>query len=134
MGIDSVIEILIGNGASRMANTDASTAARKVGENLVKSALILQAIFFIIFIGLGIYFQRACQKRRVLKNNLRNVLYVMYASSLLIIVRCIYRIVEFFQGFTGEIYGTEWCKSSVARFEGSMLSRTLKTFGYLKRR
>jgi len=35
------------------------------------------------------------------------VLYVLYASSFLISVRCIYRVVEFFEGVTGPIYRTE---------------------------
>ena len=35
------------------------------------------------------------------------IVYVPYASSFLISVRCIYRIVEFFEGVTGTIYRTE---------------------------
>lgn len=108
LGIDSLIEILIGNGASRMANTSASPHFRQIGEDLTKSALILQAIFFIVFIAIGVRFQSACRKQGILNKNLNTVLYVMYASCLLILVRCIYRIVEFFQGYTGEIYDTEW--------------------------
>lgn len=35
------------------------------------------------------------------------IVYVLYASSFLISVRCIYRVVEFFEGVTGIIYRTE---------------------------
>lgn len=108
LGVDFIIEILIGQGASRMANTTQSDHFRKVGEDLVKSALILQCIFFLVFIQFGVQFQIACSKKGVLKKNLRTVLYVMYASAALITIRCIYRIVEFFEGYTGEIYDTEW--------------------------
>ncbi|KAF2097132.1 hypothetical protein NA57DRAFT_77387 [Rhizodiscina lignyota] len=108
LGIDSLIEILIGNGASRMANTSAPPHFRQVGEDLTKSALIIQAVFFIVFIVIGLRFQHACRKKNILNKNLNTVLYVMYASCLLITARCIYRIVEFFQGYTGEIYDTEW--------------------------
>lgn len=108
LGIDAVIEILIGNGAARMANTSESRAFRKVGEDLVKSALILQAVFFVIFIVIGVRFQYACNKKGILQPNLKKVLLVMYASCLLITARCIYRIVEFFEGFEGTIYTTEW--------------------------
>lgn len=108
LGIDIVIEILIGQGASRLANTEASPQFRQVGEDLVKVALILQAIFFIIFILIGVRFQHACRKEGILNPKLNTVLYVMYASCLLITTRCVYRIVEFFQGYDGEIYDTEW--------------------------
>ena len=108
LGVDSIIEILIGNGASRMANTSASPRTREVGEDMVKTALIIQAVFFIVFILIGLRFQYACRKKGILNKNLNTVLYVMYASCLFVTTRCIYRIVEFFQGFTGEIYDTEW--------------------------
>ena len=35
------------------------------------------------------------------------IVYVLYASSFLISVRCIYRVVEYFEGVTGTIYRTE---------------------------
>lgn len=108
LGIDGLIEILIGNGASRLANTEATPKFRQVGEDLVKVALILQAVFFIIFILIGVRFQWACKKKGILNPNLNKVLLVMYTSCILITIRCIYRIVEFFQGYDGEIYDTEW--------------------------
>lgn len=108
LGIDIVIEILIGQGASRLANTSASPHFRQVGEDLVKVALILQAVLFVVFILIGVRFQQACRKQGIHKPNLNTVLYVMYTSCALITARCVYRIVEFFMGYDGEIYDTEW--------------------------
>lgn len=35
------------------------------------------------------------------------VLYVLYSSAFLISVRCLYRVVEYFMGITGDIYRNE---------------------------
>ncbi|MBE7181293.1 MAG: RTA1 domain-containing protein [Terriglobus roseus] len=108
LGVDVIIEVLIANGVARVANTGNSLHSRQVGEDLLRSALILQAVFFVIFALIGVRFQWACHKKGVLNRNLKTVLYVMYASCALITTRCVYRIVEYFQGFDGTIYDTEW--------------------------
>lgn len=107
LAADGVCETLIGNGASRMANANLPSNQRAVGENLVKAALIMQACLFMLFILLAIVFQRRASKSKVLKPNIQTVLIVMYISCTIITVRCIYRIVEFFLGYTGYIYTHE---------------------------
>ena len=59
-------------------------------------------------------FHRRCLKAGILppKNKqgkkLRSVLYLMYASSTLISIRHIYRVVDVFQGYTGYLEIHEW--------------------------
>lgn len=107
LAIDGIVEILIGNGASRMANSSTSEHNRRLGGDLVKSALIIQAIMFFLFVMVAVSFHRKTRKAGVLTKGIRTVLIVLYISSALITIRCIYRIVEFFEGWTGTLYTTE---------------------------
>jgi len=108
LAADSLCEILIGNGAARMVNTSLSPTERLVGEDLVKAALILQACLFISFISLAAIFERRVYKAQVLTKNIKSVLAVMYVSCVIITIRCAYRIVEFFLGYSGYIYTHEY--------------------------
>lgn len=107
LAADSLCEILIGQGASRMVNTQLSATQRQVGEDLVKAALILQACLFMCFVVLAAVFMLRARRAGVLKKNLRTVLTVMYISCTIITARCIYRIAEFFEGYTGHVYTHE---------------------------
>jgi len=90
-----------------MSNSTLTSHERAVGENIVKAALIMQAVLFMLFILLAIVFQRRVSKAGVMKPNIQTVLNVMYISCTIVTVRCIYRIIEFFLGYTGYIYTHE---------------------------
>lgn len=108
LGADALCEILIANGAQRMFNFSLPKEQQEAGEILVKVAVILQACLFAFFLILGLTFQRRASKAKVLAKNLQTVLIVLYVSSIAISARCIYRIIEFFQGFTGFVYTHEY--------------------------
>ncbi|OCL11418.1 hypothetical protein AOQ84DRAFT_423564 [Glonium stellatum] len=107
VGLDVVCEILIGQGVWRMAATTMTDAQRKLGADLVKASLILQAALFGAFGLLAVLFQRRATKAGVLTENLRTVLNVLYVSAIIVTIRCIYRIVEYCEGWTGKIYTNE---------------------------
>ncbi|KAF2672482.1 hypothetical protein BT63DRAFT_452989 [Microthyrium microscopicum] len=107
LAADLLCEVLLVNGVQRVVNTRFSDHQRSIGEDLVKAGLLMQAIFFIIFIMIGVTFQWKATKAGVLNVKLQRVLYVMYVSSLIITARCIYRIVEYFQGYTGQLFTHE---------------------------
>lgn len=107
VGLDAVCEILIGQGAWRMANSTMTDAQRKLGANLVKASLILQAALFGAFGVLAAIFQRRATNAGVLTKKLRTVLYVLYVSAVIVTIRCIYRIVEYCEGWTGKVYTNE---------------------------
>jgi tellurite resistance protein TehA-like permease len=75
-----------------------------MGEILVKTALILQAVIFTAYIAILAVWHIRVKRAGLLKRNLRTVVWVLYTSSTLITARCSYRIVEYFQGYTGEVY------------------------------
>ena len=47
--LDVLVEIMAGNGASRLANVEADAATRKAGEALVKASLFLLLTMFLAF-------------------------------------------------------------------------------------
>ncbi|KAF2720945.1 RTA1-domain-containing protein [Polychaeton citri CBS 116435] len=104
---DFIVEMLIGNGAARMANTSNSRAEREVGEIMVKVALLLQAVMFIIYVAILAIWHRRVKRFGLLTPKLRSVGWMLYASAVLITIRCIFRVVEFFEGYTGELYTHE---------------------------
>ncbi|XP_014553541.1 hypothetical protein COCVIDRAFT_107457 [Bipolaris victoriae FI3] len=107
VGLDAVCEILIGQGAWRMADSSSSDAQRELGSRLVSASLCLQAALFGAFGLLGVQFQRRATAAGVLKPHLRTVLYVMYVSASIVTIRCIYRLVEYFSGWDSAVYKNE---------------------------
>ncbi|QDS76748.1 hypothetical protein FKW77_001495 [Venturia effusa] len=104
---DAVCEILIVNGVQRLVNSRFSEASRKLGGNLTKAGLILQAILFLLFVLLAVVFQRRAQKANVLTPPLKTTLIVLYISCTIVTVRCIYRIVEFYEWGNGPLTHSE---------------------------
>jgi hypothetical protein len=126
LAADLVCEVLIVNGAQRIVNSRLGEKERNIGEQLVKAALILQALLFVAFLLIGGQFQRKATKAGVLTKKLKYVLIVMYVSALVVLARCIYRIVEFFQGYDGEVFRHEsyfWVfEASIMFFNTAMLN------------
>ncbi|EUC43168.1 hypothetical protein COCMIDRAFT_101497 [Bipolaris oryzae ATCC 44560] len=107
VGLDAVCEVLIGQGAWRMADSSSSDSQRELGSRLVSASLCLQAALFGAFGLLGMQFQRRATAAGVLKPHLRTVLYVMYVSASIVTIRCIYRLVEYFSGWDSAVYKNE---------------------------
>jgi hypothetical protein len=107
VGLDAVCEILIGQGAWRMANSDSTEKERQLGANLVTASLALQAALFGAFGLLAAQFHVRATKAGVLTKKLETVLYVLYVSASIVTIRCIYRLVEYIMGWDSEIYKNE---------------------------
>lgn len=107
IGLDVVIEVLISNGASKFADSSLGPSQRRAGVILVKVGLILQAVSFTGYVLLLAIWHARVKRAGLLSQMLRTVVWMLYASSALITSRCIYRVVEFFEGYTGEVYTHE---------------------------
>jgi hypothetical protein len=103
IGVDFLIELMVANGAAKAANTSASTAEQQAGAVLIKTALILQACTFAAYFAILAIWHTRAKRAGLMTGNLRKVVATMYASAALISVRCIYRIAEYFEGWTGEL-------------------------------
>ncbi|CAI6333981.1 unnamed protein product [Periconia digitata] len=107
VGLDAVCEILIGQGAWRMVNSSMTEKQRQLGANLVTASLSLQVVLFGSFGLLAAQFHRRARHRGVLSRDLRTVLVVLYISASIVTIRCIYRLVEYIQGWNSTIYKNE---------------------------
>jgi hypothetical protein len=124
VGLDAVCEILIGQGAWRMANSTMTEKQRQLGADLVTASLALQVALFGSFGLLAAQFHRRASKAKVLSRDLRIVLYVLYVSAAIVTIRCIYRLVEYIQGWDSTIYKNEiffWIFEAVIMFLNTAL-------------
>jgi hypothetical protein len=124
VGLDAVCEILIGQGAWRMANSSLTEKQRQVGANLVTASLALQVALFGSFGLLAAQFHIRARKINVLSKDIRIVLYVLYVSALIVTIRCIYRLVEYIQGWDSTIYKNEiffWVFEAIIMFLNTAL-------------
>ncbi|KAF2826566.1 hypothetical protein CC86DRAFT_382580 [Ophiobolus disseminans] len=124
VALDSVCEILIGNGAWRMADSSRTEKQRQVGSHMVTASLCLQAALFGAFGLLAAQFHRCACKAAVLKRDMKVVLYVMYVSATIVTIRCIYRLVEYIKGWESSIYQNEvyfWIFEATIMFANTAL-------------
>ena len=106
LALDAAVEILTGQGASRLSdptNIDNFNA----GIAIIKASLILQLFLFLAFVSVIVLFFTRSQRAGVLSGKFRQVLIAMFISSALITVRNIYRIVETFEGPDGYVMKRE---------------------------
>ncbi|EOD42876.1 putative rta1 domain protein [Neofusicoccum parvum UCRNP2] len=108
LGLDIIIEALVANGAVRVTNTSLTPGQRKAGDVMVKVSLIAQALVFIALLFLATQFHVRARRARVLTRPLRTVLIVLYTTSAAVFIRCIYRIVEYFEGYEGVLLTHEF--------------------------
>jgi hypothetical protein len=101
IGVDFLIELMVANGAAKAVNTSAGAAERQAGAILIETALILQAYTFGAHVAILAVWHTRARGKGLMTRNLRRVVAVMYASAALISVRCIYRVAEHFEGWTG---------------------------------
>lgn len=84
----------------------------KTGEDIIIGGLFAQLIFFGLFVLVASLFHRRILRQptprsRTVAVPWQRYLFVLYAVSGLILVRSIFRVVEYIQGFDGSLQGTE---------------------------
>lgn len=89
-----LVEFLNSLGVSLSANTSSTPEKQALGSHLTIAAISLQLIIIIIFVYLAYLFQRHCSKANVQATAVKTLLTTLYMSMALILVRCIYRLVE----------------------------------------
>jgi hypothetical protein len=93
-GLMGLVELLNSLGVSLSANTSSTPEKQALGSHLTIAAISLQLIIIIIFVYLAYLFQRRCANANVQATAVKTLLTTLYMSMALILVRCIYRLVE----------------------------------------
>ncbi|KAG8531252.1 uncharacterized protein KY384_004610 [Bacidia gigantensis] len=95
--ISAIVEALNANGAANSSNSSLTKSQRDIGHALLKAALLIQLVVLTFFVSLAVTFHRRCKRAGLLPANLKTILYTLYASSTLILIRTIYRTVEYWE-------------------------------------
>jgi hypothetical protein len=90
----AVVECLNALGVAFSADPSGSPQKQTLGKGLILAALCTQLIVIFIFVFLAGLFHRRCKKANIHTRAVSTPLAVLYASMGLILVRCIYRLVE----------------------------------------
>ncbi|KAH8424444.1 uncharacterized protein LDX57_002195 [Aspergillus melleus] len=94
--LSAVVEVRNALGVSNLANNRLPEDRQKLGHTLMKTSLIVQVVVLLLFCILAGLFQHRCAKGNMKSQRVSAPLWTLYASTLLILVRCIYRIIEHF--------------------------------------
>ncbi|EXJ56537.1 hypothetical protein A1O7_06881 [Cladophialophora yegresii CBS 114405] len=106
------------------------------GENIIIGGLVLQIIFFTFFIVVASVFHYRMSRRpspRVLSDFTiarawKKHLYVLYGGSWLILVRSVFRLVEYAQGNDGYLLSHEWF---LYVFDAVLMLATMLLFAFV---
>ncbi|CAF1264731.1 unnamed protein product [Didymodactylos carnosus] len=110
-----IISIVVqGGGAALLTSTDTSKIS--IGQDILIAGLVINLISFCFFSIITIYLDYSIRKRRQQQKRAetenqnekwRYIFYALYLSMTLLILRSIYRIVEFVTGFRGYVATSE---------------------------
>ncbi|KAF3021390.1 hypothetical protein E8E14_000742 [Neopestalotiopsis sp. 37M] len=94
--LSTIVEALNGIGVSWSANHYLPDNYITIGQNLMRASLILQLVVIGCFTLLTTVFYCRCKRAGALNRRIQRPLQILYVSTALILVRTIYRTVEFF--------------------------------------
>lgn len=93
-GLMLIVELLNALGVALKSNPSSSAGQQHTGGHLTIAALSIQVIVILIFIILAAIFHRRCANAQIKSRSVQTPLVTLYASMVLIFIRCIYRLVE----------------------------------------
>lgn len=117
-----ISNILVGGGMLASAKTDKSKF--DLGNNIIIGGLVLQLIWFGLFVVVTLIFHRRMMLSPTARSyqpdiKWKSYLHALYVASALIIVRNIFRLIEYCQGGNGYLLTTEvfvYCLDALPMF------------------
>jgi tellurite resistance protein TehA-like permease len=102
----------------------------KLGENIITGGLVIQVLFFAVFVIVAAVFHYRMRwfpsaRSQTVKQQWERYLFVLYAASGLILIRSIFRIVEYVQGQDGALLETE---TYLYVFDSTLMFSTMVLF------
>ncbi|PGH14372.1 hypothetical protein AJ80_05962 [Polytolypa hystricis UAMH7299] len=137
LGLDFIVEVLTSSGASIASNLSNPPDRLQTGSLLIKISLFAQLVLFFSFFVVVATFHYRVHKAGIRNNrSLRVMIYMLYASTVLITIRNIYRLTEYFEGWGSEMGGVEayfWCLDAVPTLLNSAMMNVFPPASYLPR-
>lgn len=84
--------------------------SRKLGENVIVGGLFVQIIFFGLFVYSSVVFHLRCRRRDTIDEPAvpwERHIWTLYITSMLILVRSVFRAIEYIQGHDGVLLRKE---------------------------
>ncbi|KAJ0125392.1 Protein RTM1 [Diaporthe amygdali] len=107
-----VLSFLVQSGGGGILTNAKTSSNIQLGENVIIVGLLIQLIGFALFISVtAIFHRRVAQDTR--GRRLRHavswakVLWILYGVSVLILIRSLFRVIEYIQGYDGYLQTTE---------------------------
>ncbi|KAH7322439.1 RTA1 like protein-domain-containing protein [Stachybotrys elegans] len=125
VGGDVVSFVVQGGGCGLMVMRDMRLA--RIGEDIVVAGLAIQIIMLAFFIAITVIPHRSLRQASGHKRTEQGFL-MLYAVSILILVRSIFRLIEFIQGREGYLLQNEW---PTLVFDGALMAITMVVFFFL---
>lgn len=93
-GLMAVVEMLNALGVALASNPVSQLTSQKLGKSLTIAAISIQIGVIAIFLALAGLLQWRLAQSRLRVHSVQTMLVVLYASMVLIFMRCVYRLVE----------------------------------------
>ncbi|KAJ5345883.1 hypothetical protein N7452_003887 [Penicillium brevicompactum] len=108
-----VVSFLVQSGGGGIMSSAKSASSLKMGEDVIVVGLIIQIIFFGFFIVVSLIFHKRMRDHPTSASlrstvNWERYMCVLYGASVLIMVRCLYRVIEYIQGSSGTLQSHEY--------------------------
>jgi hypothetical protein len=109
--LGAAVEGLTAAGASLVATARGDTAQAQSGSILISIALVLQAVIELIFIAMVAAIHRRCILARTWPRNVRRLCIMLYGTSTLVFIRCIFRAIESFAILSASFSCNDLCRT-----------------------
>ncbi|KAK9769487.1 putative RTA1 like protein-domain-containing protein [Seiridium cardinale] len=124
--LGDVLSFFAQGGGGGMLTTAKSQDDVRRGENIILGGLGIQIIFFGFFIIVTAVFHRRIRNEPTPKSSRivapwKSLLYTLYGTSMLIMIRSIYRVAEYAEGQSGELQSKEFWLYIFDAFRWSLL-------------
>jgi hypothetical protein len=94
--LGTAVEGLTAAGASQVATAKGDMSQQHSGSTLISIALVLQAVIELVFIVMVAILHRRCVSAGVFPRNVRRLCIMLYGTSAMVFLRCIFRTIESF--------------------------------------
>ncbi|KAM5354685.1 hypothetical protein ACJ41O_001332 [Fusarium nematophilum] len=130
--IGDVLSFFAQSGGGGMLATAKSKDDSKLGENIIVGGLLIQIVFFGFFMAVTLVFHRRIHERPTSRSLVitapwKKLLWVLYASSLFILVRSVFRVAEYVLGKEGALQADEYW---IYIFDATLMSLVAVLFNY----
>jgi len=119
--ISGIVEALNGNGASLSANPSLPRWKQDIGRALLKASLLIQVFVVLAFVALALVFHRRVHRAGLRNARITNALATLYVSTAVLLVRTLYRVVEYFS-----VADLHYDTTGGARFDPNTLSPLIR--------